>query len=949
MVLLVVMLIIFNCHKRTALKPYVTVLCQALHVPSDSLYGHIKTRINWGFEQWPGVTPALAHIASEAITNQLVLETNTNKELLASGQFVSKALRAYTKYDSRLYRYLAGNSANTSTGTSDIGSVSATDIDMKIALNEILNDYKVNMEKNKAIYVQITSHHKKLADVVTAKKEESQQKKAWDEVVVDQQIDYQSYADAATLMGNKKWVQDGIKWMENFAISYFRRGMARKEYLRMMDGTMHADDFQKLCQSIKKDLMASEVDCNGYNRIKILDVGSCYNPIINSPNADAFDVTAIDLCPKNTSVYQCDFLNLRVSNTDTVSVITDSGDPSGIKALTSLPAASFDAVVFSLVLSYLPAPSQRLAMIKKAHMLLKRNMDKVAKPHYSPLLLIVEKESIYRSPSIDSSRGNGRTNNTLLSEWKDVITDCGFTLIKYNNLNTIDGRRCHTFAFKVNESANSTATNTVVDTASDSSKAIKQMWIKQDFVTDKIAASPGGWDAHGKLKTPNSVNQLFNSNGVLQYPIGIVGCGLGGSALALALQRKGIPVKVFEKDSSLTARKQGYALTVQQASKTLRALGLGYDMLKEGITSRKHISFTSTGDELGAYGAVTRNEKSQEQIDIDDVKVTRDKAKYNVHMPRQKVRELLMKGIDPSSILWNMRLTSYVDSTSIDDNIVQLHFDDGSVHMVSMLVASDGIYSTATKQLLADDMRQLNYLNLMVILGISPCIINSDNYQQVLYGDSPDAELLRYKCRGSESIRQQMQWVDGNGVRVFTMPYSTTQTMWQMSFPIQEHIAIELQHGSMSQLKDKALQVCHGWHPSMVALIQSTDVGMISGHPAYDRDPLQYPLASRRHNPYSRVTVLGDAAHPMSPFKGQGFNQALLDVTELTKQITSSELSRPGKRSILHAIDEYEHEMLLRSGVKIDKSRTAAALLHSPLAMTAGDITRVSAAEGLAQ
>ena len=47
-------------------------------------------------------------------------------------------------------------------------------------------------------------------------------------------------------------------------------------------------------------------------------------------------------------------------------------------------------------------------------------------------------------------------------------------------------------------------------------------------------------------------------------PVVIIGGGLGGMALALALQRKNLPYLLFEKDASFAARKQGYALTLQQ-------------------------------------------------------------------------------------------------------------------------------------------------------------------------------------------------------------------------------------------------------------------------------------------------------------------------------------------------------------------------------------------------
>ena len=56
--------------------------------------------------------------------------------------------------------------------------------------------------------------------------------------------------------------------------------------------------------------------------------------------------------------------------------------------------------------------------------------------------------------------------------------------------------------------------------------------------------------------------------------VAVVGGGLGGAALALALQHRGISVRVFEADDSFDTRAQGYALTMQQGANALKLLGL---------------------------------------------------------------------------------------------------------------------------------------------------------------------------------------------------------------------------------------------------------------------------------------------------------------------------------------------------------------------------------------
>ena len=84
------------------------------------------------------------------------------------------------------------------------------------------------------------------------------------------------------------------------------------------------------------------------------------------------------------------------------------------------------------------------------------------------------------------------------------------------------------------------------------------------------------------------------------------------------------------------------------------------------------------------------------------------------------------------------------------------------------------------------------------------------------------------------------------------------------------------------------------------------------------------------------ITLLGDAAHPMSPFKGQGANQALLDALSLARMIVRGCLPRSNWREAglrSRVLSEYEAEMLERSAIKVQDSAAAAGFLHSEVVL----------------
>ena len=104
----------------------------------------------------------------------------------------------------------------------------------------------------------------------------------------------------------------------------------------------------------------------------------------------------------------------------------------------------------------------------------------------------------------------------------------------------------------------------------------------------------------------------------------------------------------------------------------------------------------------------------------------------------------------------------------------------------------------------------------------------------------------------------------------------------------------------------------------------------------YDRALLRSEFLGKGTN----VTLIGDAAHPMSPFKGQGANQALLDALSLARGISKGcNLEYPWKEAGIRKsiLTDFESEMIVRSASKVKSSAEAALLLHSDIVLQEGN------------
>ncbi len=311
--------------------------------------------------------------------------------------------------------------------------------------------------------------------------------------------------------------------------------------------------------------------------------------------------------------------------------------------------------------------------------------------------------------------------------------------------------------------------------------------------------------------------------------IAVVGAGISGLTFAAAMQRfsPSTQVDLYEQDETATSRLQGYSLGLygDLGLMVLKKLGL-YDQLSaEATTVTKYVFLNQHGQRLLVIPA------------------GQDEKRLTQWVERRALKTALLEASRDISIHYGLHVTGYQQ----DDNGINLRFGNGPSVQADFLIACDGAASVIRDELLEDSKQ---YLGLTAILGNAPLAINH-----------PLLDGGYFMTLGE----------DGSSLLCFRQPDKI-----QISYTVHCASADQLAALSPGDLYDHLVQALQNWHAPIPEIVSALDPSSVSVRGYFDKEP------ARRVRD-ERVWLVGDAAHPMCPFRGQGANLAMVDSLKLAE------------------------------------------------------------------
>jgi 2-polyprenyl-6-methoxyphenol hydroxylase-like FAD-dependent oxidoreductase len=352
--------------------------------------------------------------------------------------------------------------------------------------------------------------------------------------------------------------------------------------------------------------------------------------------------------------------------------------------------------------------------------------------------------------------------------------------------------------------------------------------------------------------------------------ITIVGAGPGGLTLANLLQNKGADVKVYERDFDRKVRIQGTTLDLHKKSglKAIEAAGL-MDAFKE--------SFRNDGDKTRI---VDENGNIFFDNHSEDLTTDFDDEWFTPEIDRGSLRNILLDGLTPGTVAWN----SHIVSLENQGNIWKIQFENGDTATTNIVIGADGANSKIRP----------------FVTPIKPFYSGVTVLQGNIYNAEKKAENIQALMTGGKIMamgdsKTITVKADGTAIGEGTLDFALS---WKEAESWATDSGVDFQNNkSVCEWFKKEYA---NWDDIWQELFEYDNTNFVPRP--------QYCMPLDQHwEAQPNITLIGDAAHLMPPFAGEGVNMAMLDAFELSETLTGKTFT-----DLKSAIAHYEQKMFTR-------------------------------------
>jgi tetracycline resistance monooxygenase len=360
--------------------------------------------------------------------------------------------------------------------------------------------------------------------------------------------------------------------------------------------------------------------------------------------------------------------------------------------------------------------------------------------------------------------------------------------------------------------------------------------------------------------------------------VAVIGAGPVGLTMARLLQQAGVDVKVYERDTDPQARVFGGTLDLHQGTgqEALRKAGLLQAYYELALPMGVHFA-----DERANIIA-TRETTPENRFDGPEIN-------------RTALRKMLLDSLQDGTVEWDRKCTGL----EVRNGTWGLHFEGRPDAEADFVIIANGGMSR-TRSFVTDAEPE----------DTGTFIIQGD----VHHPDASCPDLLRL-CAGNRLMLAHQGNLlvvnpSNNGYLSYGFIFKRPDE-WGTQGGLDFQDAASVSHYLVNRLSN--------WAEAYRQLIRGTDffVGLTTR-----KLPLDKPWRNNRPLP---ITLIGDAAHLMPPFAGQGVNIGLFDALTLSENLTIGKFG-----SIPAAIRDYEQQMFGYAGKAQEASRTNELQMRDP-------------------